>query len=150
MKIKVFHIRLVKQYLQQDQDNMNTFIKKVKVKKTSAELVTAKINYWSILVFYDELQDELTNKPTEKFYYPADATLTPEEQRIYASLKQWRNDKANQFGLPAYMICSNTELLTVAKVRPQTTKELMSIKGFADLKTSKYGDDIIGILDAFE
>ena len=61
MKVKVFHIRLTKENLQTDQDNLNNFLDSVTVKKTATTLINGQPNFWSILVFYDDQNKE---KPT--------------------------------------------------------------------------------------
>jgi hypothetical protein len=38
MQVKVFHIRLTKEKVQTDQENLNSFLDSVVVKKTSTEL----------------------------------------------------------------------------------------------------------------
>jgi len=43
MKVKVFHIRHPREYLQPDQDKINEFIEKVNVKKTALELISGQI-----------------------------------------------------------------------------------------------------------
>lgn len=54
MKVNVFHIRLTKENLQSDQDNLNNFLDNVTVKKTATEVINGQPNFWSILVFYDD------------------------------------------------------------------------------------------------
>jgi ribonuclease D len=44
------------------------------------------------------------------------------------------------------MVCRNAELITVAKVKPETLADLEAIKGFVDQKITKFGGDIIALL----
>lgn len=46
------------------------------------------------------------------------------------------------------MVCHNTELMTVAKVRPQTLGDFLYIKGFGEQKIAKFGEDIIAVLNS--
>jgi superfamily II DNA helicase RecQ len=46
------------------------------------------------------------------------------------------------------MVCHNTELLTIAKIKPQTLDELSKIKGFGGRKIAKFGYDIIAVLNS--
>ncbi len=71
MKVKVFHIRLTKENLRTDQDNLNEFLDSVTV---------------------------------------------------------------------------NTELMTVAKIKPESLDDLLKIKGFGEQKIAKIGDDILAVL----
>ena len=148
MKVKVFHIRLTKENLQTDQDNLNSFLDSVIVKKTATELINGQPNFWSILVFYDEQKTEKQEKISDKISITDENELTDEEKRIFATLKQWRQDKATQLNIPSFMVCHNTELMTIAKVKPQSLDELSNIKGFGGQKIAKFGDDILALLNS--
>lgn len=148
MKIKVFHIRLTKENLQNDQDNLNSFLDNVTVKKTATELINGHPNFWSILVFYDEQKVEKQEKTSDKISITDENELTDEEKRIFATLKQWRQDKTTQLNIPSFMVCHNTELMTIAKVKPQSLDELSNIKGFGGQKIAKFGDDILALLNS--
>lgn len=148
MKVKVFHIRLTKENLQNDQDNLNNFLDNVTVKKTATELINGQPNFWSILVFYDDQKVEKQQKTSDKISITDENDLTDEEKRIFATLKQWRQDKATQLNIPNFMVCHNTELMTISKVKPQTLDELSNIKGFGGQKIAKFGEDIIALLNS--
>lgn len=74
--------------------------------------------------------------------------LTDDEGKIYQALKQWRSEKSIQQNLPHYMICHNSELITIAKNKPEAINDFKAIKRFGEQKTQKYGDDIIALLNA--
>lgn len=148
MKVNVFHIRLTKENLQSDQDNLNNFLDSVTVKKTATGLINGQPNFWSILVFYDEQKAEKREKTSEKISIKNANELTDDEKRIFATLKQWRQDKATQLKIPSFMICHNTELLTISKIQPHTLDELSKIKGFGGQKIAKFGDDILAVLNS--
>jgi superfamily II DNA helicase RecQ len=148
MKIKVFHIRLTKENLQTDQDNLNNFLGSVTVKKTATELVNGQPNFWSILVFYDEQKAEKQEKTSDKISLKDDNELTEDEKIFFSTLKHWRQDKATQLNIPNFMVCHNTELMTIAKVKPQTLDDLSKIKGFGGQKIAKFGDDILALLNS--
>lgn len=148
MKVKVFHIRLTKENMQADQDNLNNFLGSVKVKKTATKLINGQPNFWSILVFYDDQRTEKQEKTSNKISVIEESELTEEEKRIFLTLKQWRQDKGTQLNIPNFMVCHNTELMTIAKLKPQTLGELLKIKGFGEQKIAKFGDDILALLNS--
>lgn len=148
MKVRVFHIRLTKENLQADQDILNRFLDNVIVKKTATELVTGQTNFWSILVFYEDKKIENNDKTADKISITNQQELSDEENRVFTILKQWRQDKANQLNVPNFMICHNTELMTIAKVKPQNLDELSKIKGFGEQKIAKFGEEIIALLNS--
>lgn len=145
MKIKVFHIRLLKEKLQADQDILNNFLENVKVIKTSTEFVNGQTNFWSILVFFEDKKKEINS---DKISYGIETELNSDEKEVYDTLKQWRQDKAFQLNIPNYMICHNTELITIVKEKPKTLTDFLRIKGFGDRKISNFGDDIIAVLNS--
>jgi superfamily II DNA helicase RecQ len=107
-------------------------------------------DFWSVLVFYDQ---KTTREPRvqqpEKVSFPLDTELTYVEQKIFEAFKIWRQTKANDLNLPAYMICSNSELISLVKTRPESIDQLIKIKGFGDQKIAKFGDEIIALLNSF-
>lgn len=147
MRVKVFHIRLTKENLQLDQDTLNDFLDSVSIKKIESELITGQPNFWSILLFYEEKGTEL-QKPSNKIAVITEDQLTEEEKYIYNALRKWRNDKAINQNLPSYVIAHNTQLMTIAKVKPQTLDDFINIKGFGGQKVAKYGEDIIAVLNS--
>lgn len=149
MKIKVFHIRLTKENLQSDQDSLNLFFESVSVRKTATELVTAgHPNFWSILVFYEDQKNDRQERSSDKFSVTSDSELTEDEKKIYEALREWRQNRAIQLGLPSYIIAHNSELMAIAKLRPQTLGEFLKIRGFGGQKFAKYGEDIIALLNS--
>jgi superfamily II DNA helicase RecQ len=149
MNIKVFKIRLSNDYLQPDQDELNSFLETITVKKTSCQLINDQPNYWSVLVFYDQKtnKEPQIGKP-EKISYQPETVLTEEEQKILDNLKIWRQVKANELNLPAYMICSNSELISLLKTRPDSIDQLSKIKGFGNQKIAKFGNEIIAFFNS--
>lgn len=148
MKVKVFHLRLSKDNLQDDQDNLNNFLDNVTVKKTSAELIPGQPNFWSILVFYDDQKTEKIEKQSDRLVVKSETELTSDEKKVFGILKQWRLDTANYLNVPSFIICHNTELMTVAKTKPQTLDDLSRIKGFGGQKIAKFGADILAVLNS--
>ena len=150
MNIKTFHIRLSKEYINKDEEKINQFLEKKEVFNTFAELIkTEKVNFWSIVITYSELDNDKlkkANAKTEKLSYPTDTKLTEEEQIIYESLKQWRTDKAKAENLSSFVIAYDTELITIAKEKINTIDDFKNLKGFGEKKIAKYGEDIIALL----
>ena len=55
MNIKIFNVRLSKEYCQNDQQRMNEFLDSVEVKLTSTNFVTTgSVDYWSAVVFFKQ------------------------------------------------------------------------------------------------
>jgi superfamily II DNA helicase RecQ len=151
MKIKAFKIRLSDDHLTHDEDELNLFLESVSTKKTSCQLViNDKTIYWSILVFFDQKTVRESNvQKTEKIAFQLNTELTELEQKIYEAFKEWRITKAKELNVPAFMICSNSELISLSKTRPETIDQIFMIKGFGEQKISKFGEDILALLNSF-
>lgn len=125
---------------------MNEFLDAVEVKLTSTNFVTTgTLDYWSAVVFYDIKKNK--EKPKEE--KPSFEDLSQQEKEIYAALKQWRNDLAQDLGWSAFRICHNAHLLAIAEIKPKTVEELLKVKGFGEARIEKFGASILAVLHAF-
>ncbi|WP_438965052.1 HRDC domain-containing protein [Flavobacterium sp.] len=146
MNIRVFNIRLSKEFCIIDQNRMNEFLDSVEVKLTSTNFVTTgTMDYWSAVVFYDTKKNN--EKPKEEKSIFED--LSQQEKEIFLVLKQWRNDFASNLGWSAFRVCHNSHLIAIAEAKPETLEELAKVKGFGEVRTEKYGEDIMAVLNAF-
>ena len=145
MNIKVFTIRLAKEFCQNDQDKMNQFLDSVEVKLASTNFVTTGTkDFWSATVFY--VPKVLKNGNTESKFSEED--LSSDELTIFNALRQWRNDLAKKLDWSSFRICHNSHLVAIAKANPQTVTELENVSAFGKARTQKYGDDILSVLNA--
>lgn len=149
MQIKHFYIRLDEAYLEADQELLNNFILDKIVKKSTTQFLEIAGNKcWSILVFY-ESEQESSSSSANKIIYTIEQ-LNEEEVLIYETLRQWRYNKAQENEVELYMICTNSELITIAKAKPRNQEELMQVKGFGPKKSASYGEDIFAVLEMHE
>jgi len=140
MKFKVFRIRLEDGYREQDEAALNEFLDGINVTQVFASVVQ---DAWSVLVSYDEAQGDKPKQNDEKLT----TTLSTEERTLYEALLQWRNEKAKQEGIAAYMVAHSESLRQVVKLGVRTRDELLKVKGFRERRVRKYGDDILHILN---
>jgi len=162
MKCKVFTIHLAEETRNLEEVKFNKFLEGVSVGQTFAQIINNE--YWSILVFYDDVSTarsqtenyvETQNKPQPAIRSPKPIIETPapepvilntQEEAVFMALREWRNERANQDGLPPYMIAHNDSLMQIAKSHIETKEELIQIKGFGEKRADKYGDEILDIL----
>ena len=76
-----------------------------------------------------------------------ESQLDSKEQKIYETLDEWRNQKANEENIAPYIIAHNSMLIQIIKLHPKTIKELNAIKGFGERRINKYGKEIIAIIN---
>lgn len=83
--------------------------------------------------------------------HPPEASPVPiEETAIYKELREYRLIQSRMEGVKAYYIYSNAQLEEIITIMPETYEELKQIKGFGDVKCSKYGDAIINVVKKFK
>jgi ATP-dependent DNA helicase RecQ len=54
--------------------------------------------------------------------------------------------RAHAQRVPAYMICADKTLESLARERPETLEQLRSIYGLGDSKIERFGEDLLAAL----
>ena len=146
MKTKIFKIRLSEEFIYDDQKRLDRFLQENNILKYETAFVKEEENYWSVILYYEELKVQF-NEPKNEKYSAEQEQLNSDEIKILDSLKLWRSEKAKEKSLPVYFIATNKELLSIAKYKPIKKEELLDIKGFGKYKIENYGEEIIDILE---
>ena len=76
----------------------------------------------------------------------AGADLAPDDQQVFESLKQWRSTKARAANVPAYVIFTDATLEAIARTRPTTKAELLSLPGVGPVKVERHGPDVLEVV----
>lgn len=82
----------------------------------------------------------------EKPQVSEELMLPIEETPIYKELREYRLSRSREDGIKPYWVYSNAQLEQIITLMPESHKEIKQIKGFAEVKCSKYGDAIINIV----
>ena len=77
---------------------------------------------------------------------PEPIKLTAEQEQFYNALRNWRNERASQDGVPPYLIAHNDSLMQMATLPIETHEELLQVRGLGEKRVQKYGDEILRIL----
>jgi superfamily II DNA helicase RecQ len=183
MQVKLFNTRIDADTIVTDQQAINSFMETVTVKSTATQFVNGAPDFWSILIFYENGEDQKTHKAKQKHTAEKeeqrstdenipiaestapiedlkpiktpkpieedDTPLTDEENQILLALRVWRKDKANELQQPEFMVFNNATLHGLAKAKPRKMTELNKVKGIGEAKITRYGDDLMAILNAF-
>ncbi|MBN9313398.1 MAG: aldolase [Chryseobacterium sp. 39-10] len=147
MRLKLFKIRVSDEFIAVDQKSLDKFLAQHNVLKYESAFVKDHDPYWSVILYYEEMNLQVNEVKSQKYSADKDEDLNPDEIKILESLKLWRSEKARDQRLPVYFIATNNELLSIAKYKPLKTEELLDIKGFGKHKIENYGEEIIGILE---
>lgn len=70
------------------------------------------------------------------------------EVDLNLALKKYRLDVSKAEGLKPYMVFTDKELDGLLEMKPRNKEQLMKVKGFAEKKVAKYGDEILRIFNA--
>jgi ATP-dependent DNA helicase RecQ len=77
------------------------------------------------------------------------ASLSAEEQRVFHALRTWRHSEAERQDAEPFVIAHDSALKAVAKMRPQTLRELQTVLGFGPQKCKTFGDAILKVVCEF-
>ena len=72
--------------------------------------------------------------------------LTPEAQKHFDRLRQWRSQMAREQSVPAYIILNDRTLKEIASVTPARLDDLAQIYGMGKAKMERYGETILRIV----
>jgi ATP-dependent DNA helicase RecQ len=67
---------------------------------------------------------------------------------VFERLRAWRGATAKESGMPAYVIFHDATLREIAVGTPTTLVELGTMSGVGENKLAKYGEAILGVLNA--
>lgn len=144
MRCKLFTIRLLEGYNEDDISVLDNFLDTVKVSQIFSSVIDGDIPFWSVLVFYeDKLNEARHTVPVEEII------LTLTEENLYEALRKWRNDQAAKENIPPYMVAHNYWLKQMAKMPVRSKEDLLGIKGFGEKRVEKYGDDILRVIEMY-
>lgn len=96
--------------------------------------------YWSVFLTYEEILPR--NAPGEK--------LCDAERALMNRLREWRKDKADREGVPVFIIATNQHLLDIVRLVPKTLEGLRQVHGFGRKRSERHGQEIVGIVKAFQ
>lgn len=121
-------------------EDFNNFCLNKKIKLLKAEFFKNNEKpYWSVFIEYQSILEE-----TEKV-----KDLSEAESLLLQRLKEWRREKAEKLGFPVYIICNNSQLISIVKKVPKTLESLRQIKCFGRKKIENYGKEILDIIKNF-
>lgn len=76
----------------------------------------------------------------------ARAELDQAETALFETLREWRRAEAARQNVPGYVVFSDATLIELARARPETPEELLSINGIGQVKLERYGEDVLEVL----
>jgi len=75
--------------------------------------------------------------------------ISTEHPVLFEELRELRMVLADQEDVPAFAIFKQTSLFELCTYLPATKKELQQISGFGKVRTEKYGDEILAVINDY-
>jgi DNA helicase-2/ATP-dependent DNA helicase PcrA len=64
----------------------------------------------------------------------------------YRALKDWRRERAQEDGVPAYVVFHDSTLAEIVRMAPRSEAELAGVTGVGPAKLERYGADVLAVL----
>ncbi|TSA87822.1 hypothetical protein FNU79_00780 [Deinococcus detaillensis] len=74
--------------------------------------------------------------------------LSDEQRAVFARLRDWRNAEAKRQEISRFIIASNATLAEIARSAPRDETELRKVRGMGPERVRKYGEAILGTVQA--
>ncbi|MCK9296691.1 MAG: HRDC domain-containing protein [Desulfobulbaceae bacterium] len=135
----------------EDEGELNRFLRHNRILTIHRGFVQDGENsYWSLAVEYlggaDRAAGQQTPGRSGKERVDYKEVLSPEDFALFARLREWRKDKADEAGVPVYTIFTNEQLAQIAARRILSKTGLREIEGVGESRIKKYGDAVLQIM----
>lgn len=97
----------------------------------------------------DKNMEEIKRKIEDDKITTESATIPVEETDIFKELKVYRLNKSREQNIKPYFIYNDNQLRDLILKMPRSNEELQAVAGFGEIKTNKYGNDILKILSKY-
>jgi superfamily II DNA helicase RecQ len=125
-----------------DDESLNRFLINKQIKSYRAEFFQdGEEKFWTVFVEYEEILEKTSERTLQGLNEP--------QKLLLERLKAWRKERAAKDGVPVFIIATNSEFLEIVRKAPGSYEALKGVKGFGKGKIAKYGEDIIGLVNAF-
>ena len=106
--------------------------------------------YLAVVIAYAEgpiiPRPESAGHPTQSKSPEWRMLLSDNDVPLFNALRSWRAERAKREGVPAYVICTNSQLARMASTRPRSLAGLGAINGVGKAKLKNYGHDLLALL----
>lgn len=68
------------------------------------------------------------------------------DEPLFEKLRTWRREKAEERGIPPYVVFTDATLRELARAHPSTAEELLEIQGIGLKKAADYGHEVLTLI----
>lgn len=72
-----------------------------------------------------------------------------DREALVQLLRQWRKEKAEELGLPIFMVMQQKSLMGIVNALPKSERELLTVEGIGKGKVALYGKELLDIVADF-
>ncbi len=136
MQIRIFTIPVLDNQTQTDE--MNAFLRGQKVLTVDQQIVSVSNQpFWTFCVKYVPQGSTYSGEKPAKVDYKE--VLDADTFAIFSSLRTIRKQLAEQDGVPAYAVFTDSELAEIAKLESIDEAAMRKIQGIGQKRIEKYG-----------
>ena len=119
-------------------EELNRFLRAHKILEVENHLISSERGaFWCFCVKYIESQWQ--SQPGDKLKVDYKEELDEGTFKVFSKLREVRKQIAAEEAIPAYAVCTDQELASMAKLKILTKEGMLTIKGFGEKKAEKYG-----------
>ncbi|MCI5130663.1 MAG: hypothetical protein D3904_03885 [Candidatus Electrothrix sp. EH2] len=146
VQYKIFTVRPA--FSSEDEEALNLFLRSHKILTVHREFVAAGINpAWHFAVeFFAGQTNEKSGSGDGRKRVDYREILDPESFALYARLREWRKQIAEQEAVPLYTIFTNKQLARIAEDRIQSSQGLRKVEGVGAARIDKYGAALVELV----
>jgi ATP-dependent DNA helicase RecQ len=71
------------------------------------------------------------------------------DRGLFDTLRKWRRDKAEERGIPPFIVCGDATLRDLARRRPSSEESLLEVHGIGEKKCAEYGQELLPEIAAY-
>ncbi len=128
------------------EEALETLNKELFVKQSSLKLCSEGFRTLAYLKTKANAEIDFTNaRKVETVSAPKKAAAPAGVKHgiLFQTIKKWRDDLANDYGVPVYQVLPQKVLTDLANKLPSNYEELESIKGIGKVKVKQYGNELL-------
>ena len=147
MQWRFFHISVYAD--EEEQERFNCFLRSVKVLCVQREFVqNGDKSCWALAVEYLPHSGTKINNGQQEQKKRIDyrEQLSADDFALFAILRDWRKEIAQQEGVPVYTVFTNEQLAEIARNRCDSKAALQKIAGVGNSRVAKYGQLVLEVV----
>ncbi len=132
----------VDEYDKEEEERRLLYVAMSRAKKTLYLSYSGGLSYF----ITDKIKD-MIDKQKVSLKSPSKSKTKKTDSNLIAELKDWRYNISQELGIPAYMVMHDKTIMDITQKMPSTSAELKAVHGLGPAKISKYGKDILDIIN---